>query len=332
MMNNEVANSEFMYCLRVKDQAEFPKEIINLFHQKEPVQSFNTTSVQPNLHSEQSILSQIPVSCVVSVVVSIIIFVLGFIINDWLLKRRKRGQLEQYKYVATEWAEKVLKVAENYRKNLECFADEVKNNETFQQLSFEVIIIPVDLVTGLSLENYISTFVFNIKNKNEEDNRKRLTDFMNQLVYLEKVQNVITKEYKRYSEANEKILDEWNDASVKLKRILALYRGTNRGILRIRKSFISVVTEDIKPLNWKRTFIEPSLELIAEMEINETEIQQIYILLDSLRNTSLKFENSRNISFVFSDYAQSMGDCIKNVNGCIQFFSEQELKSAWWIA
>lgn len=271
----------------------------------------------------------------ISLGVSVLTFLLGFIVSEAIRCHNKSNELEQYKNFIQEWVEKSDSSLGKYISSLEKFSNEVKINTDLNIVKWRTSMIHLSEINKIPLEKFSDIYIWGHSEKNKDQNRKELMNFLYQIEYLNRVEAIIKSVYDEYCTQNNKILDEWNSNYMQLIDFIGSCK--TQSLSPEEKRIYSNITNSIIPLlnkdgnfsgidRWENEFIQPISTLLVSLSFNSQIINQFTIYVRNMRIVKLKHDKLNQYSFVFNSYINNLKKAQSIIKSSIEHFKSQEIK------
>jgi len=268
----------------------------------------------------------------ISTVASLVIFFLGFGMTELARRRNKSNELTQYKQFINEWVNKSNDTLEKYISSLSDFSKEIKVNTDLNIPKWQIHIIHMSEIRKIPLEKFANVYIFGLKKKEKDENRKRLMKFIYQIEYLDKAPSMILSVYKEYCAQNENIMNEWNINYMQLNDLFENYiYEQNEQIQRFSLFFFKLRSTEEKPFAgtdvWTSKYIDPVMTELKKYNLKGDHIlYQIFILTRSLKIVLLKHSKLNDYSFVFDEYAKNLKLAQTTIKDSMKYFENKKIK------
>jgi|WetSurMetagenome_2_1015567.scaffolds.fasta_scaffold102486_1 hypothetical protein len=268
----------------------------------------------------------------ISTVASVVILFLGFRMTELARRRNKSHELTQYKQFINEWVNKSNDTLSEYISSLSKFSKEIKVNTDLNIPKWQIHIIHMSEIRKIPLERFANIYIFGLKKKERDENRKQIMNFIYQIEYLDKAPSMILSVYKEYCAQNENIINEWNINYMQLNDLFENYiYEQNDLIKRFSLSFFKLRTTEKIPFAgtdvWTKEYIDPVMTKLQQYNLTGSPIlYQIFILTRSLKIVLLKHSKLNDYSFVFYEYAKNLNLAQTTINDSMKYFEDKKIK------
>jgi len=271
----------------------------------------------------------------ISLVVAIIVYIISFCINDQKRKEIKSDELSQYKKFIEEWVDKSNSTLTKYIDSLRKFSNEIKVNTDLNIAMWKSSLIHLTRIDNISLERYADIFMYGLDESDENENRKRLMNFLYQIEYINKAEKLIMKVYEEYTEENRRIMDEWNVYNGQLVHLVTNTTTHTDTFEKIKfeeifKRFAVLLRNDgtfAGTDKWKSEFVDPSIVLLSDEKCDKYPLLvQLIDLISSLNFVILKHNKLNDYSDIFKEYIESLTNAQKIINDSLDYFKSHTLK------
>lgn len=271
----------------------------------------------------------------ISLGVSVLTFLLGFIVSEAIRRHNKSNELEQYKKFIQEWVEKSDSSLGKYISSLEKFSNEVKINTDLNIVKWRTSMIHLSEINKIPLEKFSDIYIWGHSEKNKNQNRKELMNFLYQIEYLNKVETVIKELYDQYCINSNKIMDEWNFNYIQFVDFIATCNKEKippKEILIIE--YIKSIFEPLLNTDgifcgldrWEKEFINPAIESLSSQPTTSSTVKQITIYVRNMRIAKMKHDKLNLYSVVFNSYIGNLKKAQSIIKSSIEHFKVQKIK------
>lgn len=275
----------------------------------------------------------------ISLIVSILIFIIGFVINEAIRRWNKATELRQDKKFIEEWTEKSNSTLTTYIESLEEFSKKIKESTDLNIAQWKTGIIHLTRINSIPLEKYSDIYIYGLNERGllDDENRKKLMNFLYQLEYVEKCPSLAMSVYDNYCKQNEKVMDEWNFYYLQLVDLFQMYhkieRTTDDTVVfhEIMNLFIPLLEKSSEEIvatdEWSREFIKPSMEKLSKIKNTTSPLfLQIIKLVKGLDISLKKHDKLKAFYQVFDIYIENLKEAQKNINESMEYFRALEIK------
>lgn len=270
----------------------------------------------------------------ISLGVSVLTFLLGFIVSEAIRRGNKSNELKQYKQFIQEWVEKSNSNLNTYIQSLKDFSEKVKVNTDINIVQWRTSMIHLSEINKIPLEKFSDIYIWGHIEKNKEQNRKELMNFLYQIEYLNKVEVIIKSVYDEYCIRNNKIMEEWNSNYMQMIDFIGTCDTNSMSeadciiFNTIIASFMSLIDPNGTFSGfdkWENKFINPATILVAKA-FNNPIIKQIAIYVRNMRIIKIKHDKLNQFSVVFDSYIENLKNAQSTIMNSIEHFKKQKIK------
>lgn len=295
-------------------------------------------SISSHIESDLSWYEKMDLSTTIAFIslgVSVLTFLFGFIVSEAIRRHNKSNELKQYKQFIQEWVEKSDSNLEKYIHSLEDFSEKVKINTDLNIAPWRTSTIHLSEINRIPLEKFSDIYLCGHLEKNREQNRKELMNFLYQVEYLNKVEVIIKSIYDEYCTHNNKIMDEWNSNYMQLFDFI----GTcNTQIMTSEElNVYTNTTTKLTPLlnqdgsfsgldRWEKEFINPMMDLIKPLPLTSHVIYQFAIYIRNMRIIKMKHDKLNQYNYVFNEYVGNLKNSKSIIIKSVEHFKNQKIK------
>lgn len=269
---------------------------------------------------------------------SIIIFCLGQIVFILRRKKNKANELKETKQFIKEWIYESKKTLEFYIRSLEKLSKLIKAKNNFNPGKWNYNIIHLSKINNISIKTYFETYNWYLEGEKNNEDVKKLTDFLFKLDYVDHIHPIILEIYEEYHRNKNNAYNEWKLNYMELANLFTYIDYDDEKISKV-KDIIKETSDvffkyaDGKDLDlsiWLENYINPTLH-----KLNNDDYKK-YPIINNIRRLTLNLyiviqenNNIKNYSIRFEAYAKELKRSLEIMLDFIDYFEGKNIKSPY---